>query len=44
MTLPAKGQWKTVSGEEMASLKKNNVYTLLPKTAVPTGHTIIGSQ
>ena len=28
----------------MASLKKNNVYTLLPATSVPIGHKIIGSR
>ena len=44
MTLPAKAQWKAASDKEVASLKKNNVYTLLPMTAVPTGHKIIGSR
>ena len=27
----------------MASLKNNNVYTLLPATSVPAGHKIVGS-
>ena len=44
MTLPAKAQWKAASDKEMASLKKNNVYTLLPATSVPAGHKIIGSR
>ena len=44
MTLPAKAQWKAASDKEVASLKTNNVYTLLPMTAVPTGHKIIGSR
>ena len=44
MTLPAKAQWKAASDKEMASLKKNNVYTLLPATSVPAGHKIIGSS
>ena len=44
MTLPAKSQWKAASDKEMASPKKNNVYTLLPATSVPAGHKIIGSR
>ena len=44
MTLPAKAQWKAASDKKVASLKGNNVYTLLPMTAVPTGHKIIGSR
>ena len=44
MTLPTKAQWKTASDKKMASLKKNNVYTLLPATSVPAGHKIIGSR
>ena len=28
----------------MASLKENNLYTLLPVASVPTGHTTIGSR
>ena len=44
MTLPAKAQWKAVSDKEVASLNKNNVYTLLPVTSVPAGHTIIGNR
>ena len=28
----------------MASLKNNNVYTLLPAISVPPGHKIIGSR
>ena len=44
MTLPAKAHWKAASDEEVASLKKNNVYTLVPATAVPTGHKIIGAR
>ena len=44
MNLPAKTQWKAASDKEMASLKKNNVYTLLPATSVPAGHKIIGSR
>ena len=44
MTLPAKTHWKAVSDKEVASLKKNNVYTLVPATVVPIGHKIIGSR
>ena len=44
MTLPAKAQWKAASDKEMASLKMNNVYTLLPATSVLAGHKIIGSR
>ena len=44
MTLPAKAHWKAALGKEVASPKNNNVYTLMPATAVPTGHTIIGSR
>ena len=32
------------SDKEVASLKKNNVYTLVPASAVPTGHKIIDSR
>lgn len=41
MTLPVKAQWKAVSDKEVASQKKNNVYTLLPMT---TSHHIVGSR
>ena len=44
MTLPAKAHWKAASDKEIASLKKNNVYTLVPATAVPAGHKIVGSR
>ena len=44
MTLPVKVHWKAASDKEIASLKKNNVYTLVLATTVPTGHTIIGSR
>ena len=44
MTLPAKAQWKAVSDKKVASLNKNNVYTLLPVTSVPAGHKIIGNR
>ena len=44
MTLPTKAQWKAAPDKEVASLKRNKVYTLLPMTAVPTGHKIIGSR
>ena len=44
MTLPAKAQWKAASDKEVASLKRNNVYTLLPATSVPTGHKVIRSR
>ena len=44
MTLPAKAHWKAASDKEVASLKKNNVYTLVPATAVPAGHKIVGSR
>ena len=44
MTLPAKAHWKVASDKEVASLKRNNVYTLVPATVVPAGHTIVGSR
>ena len=44
MTLPVKLEWKATSHKEVASLKKNNVYTLLPEKSVSTGHNIIGSR
>ena len=44
MTPPAKTQWKATSDKEIASLKKNNVYTLLPATSVPVEHKVIGSR
>ena len=34
MTLPAKLEWKAASIKEVASLKKNNVYTLLTATSI----------
>ena len=44
MTLQAKAHWKATSDKEVASLKNNNVYTLVPATAVPAGHKIVGSR
>ena len=44
MTLPAKAHWKAASDKKAASLKKNNVYSLVPATAVPAGHKVIGSR
>ena len=44
MTLPAKAHWKAASDKEVASLKKNNVYTLVPAAAVPADHKIVGSR
>ena len=43
-TLPAKAQWKAAPDKEVASLKRNNVYILLPATSVLTGHKGIGSR
>ena len=43
-TLPAKAHWKAALDKEITSLKKNNIYTLVPATTVPTGHKIIGSR
>ena len=43
MTLPDKAHWKAASDKEVASLKNNNVYTLVSAAAVPIGHKIIGS-
>ena len=44
MTLPTKLEWKATSNKKVASVKNNNVYTLLPAISVPTGrHKIIGS-
>ena len=42
MTLPAKSHWKVASDKEVASLKNNNIYTLVPATAVLAGHKIVG--
>ena len=44
MTLPVTVHWKAASDNEVASLQKNNVYTLVLATAVPTSHEIIGSR
>ena len=44
MTLPAKAHSKAASDKEVASLKKNNVFTLVPATVVPAGHKIVGSR
>ena len=44
MTLPTKTHWKAASDKEVASLKNNNVYTLVPATAGPAGHKIIGCR
>ena len=44
MTQPAKAHWKAASDKEMASLKKNYVFTLLPATSVFAGRKIIGSR
>ena len=44
MTLPAKAHWKAASDKGVASLNNNNVYTLVPATAVPAGHKIVGSR
>ena len=44
MTLPAKAHWKVASDKEVASRKKNNVYSLVPATVVPAGHKIVGSH
>ena len=44
MTLPAKAHRKATSDKEVASLKKKYVYTLVPATAVPVGHKIVGSR
>ena len=44
MTLPAKAHWKAAFDKEVASLKENNVFTLVPATAVSAGHKIIGSR
>ena len=48
MTLPTTAQWRVASDKEMASLKKNNIYILLPATSpatsVPARHKIIGSR
>lgn len=37
-------QGKAAVDKEVASLRTNNVYALLPMTAVPTGQNIIGSR
>lgn len=42
--LPAKMQWKATSDKEVAYLKMNSVYTLLPATSITSGHKIIGSR
>ena len=42
MTLPAKAHWKAASDKEVASLKNNNVYTLVLATIA--GHKIVGSR
>ena len=44
MNIPANVQWKAALDKQLASLKRSNVYTLLPATSVPAGHKIIGSS
>ena len=41
---PAKLEWKMASDKEVASLKRNNVYTPLPVISVSSGHNIIGGR
>ena len=44
MILPVKAYWKAASDKEVAKIKKNIVYILVPATTLPTGHKIIGSR
>ena len=44
MALLAKAYWKAASDKKVASLKTNNVDTLVQATTVSTGHRIIGSR
>eukprot|EP00903_Cladosiphon_okamuranus_P017944 g16511.t1 len=37
-------QWTAAMNKELASLKANNVYDLIPRTAVPAGYKVIGSR
>ena len=37
-------QWTTAMNKELAILKENNVYDLIPRTAVPAGCKVIGSR
>eukprot|EP00903_Cladosiphon_okamuranus_P017600 g16211.t1 len=37
-------QWIAAMNKELASLKANNVYDLIPRTAVPAGYKVIGSR
>ena len=42
--LPDKELWKAASDREMDSLKRNNVYSLVPSSSVPSEPTLIGSR
>ncbi len=37
-------QWIAAMNKELASLKANNVYDLIPRTSVPAGYKVIGSR
>jgi hypothetical protein len=37
-------QWDAGYDEEMTSLKTHNVWTLVPRSSVPIGRTIVGSR
>ena len=41
---PHRAQWQKAMDNELASLKENNVYDLIPRSAVPAGSKVIGSR
>lgn len=44
MILTAKVRWKAASDKEGASIKNNDIYTLLPVTSFSGRYNIIGSR
>ena len=44
MSLPQAARWKAATEKEIASLKKHDVYELVPASSVPAGQKVIGSR
>ena len=44
MTLPQAAHLKVASDKEIASLKKHDVYELVPITSVPNGRKVVGTR
>ncbi|CAM9977613.1 unnamed protein product, partial [Ascophyllum nodosum] len=44
MSLPQAARWKAAADKEIASLKKHDVYELVPAPSVPDGQKLVGSR